>query len=220
MSRGRIFVIEGTDGTGKGTQTKLLTDFLQEQGHPIETVDFPRYGQPSAFMLEGFLNGDFGSIKDVSPHAASIFFAIDRFAAANQIREMLDDGKIIIANRYSSSNLGHQAGKIRDLKERAIFLDWLHELEHTHLKIPQPSNVFLLYLDPAEAQKRVDKKEARAYTRGKKRDIHEADLDHLKHAAEAYLWTAKRYGWEVVDASGTKADVHSRLADRVLAALN
>ncbi|KXK25712.1 MAG: Thymidylate kinase [candidate division WS6 bacterium OLB20] len=220
MSQGRIFVIEGTDGAGKGTQARLLTELLEAKGFPVATLDFPRYGHPSAHLVESYLNGDYGTMADVTPQAASILFAVDRFAAANEIRSQLERGSIIIANRYSSSNMGHQAGKIADLNERARFLDWLQELEHTYLKIPRPDRVFLLYLDADEAQRRVDLKEKREYTRGKKRDIAEEDTDHQRKSAEAYLWTAKRYGWDIIDASGTEAEVHSRLLKQILPLLD
>ncbi len=199
MSKGKLIVIDGTDGSGKATQTKLIVEKLKKEGHQIEIIEFPQYGQKSAALVEEYLNGKFGSAKEVGPYRASVFYACDRYAAAPKIRKWLDEGKIVISNRYVSSNMGHQAGKIKDKEGRDRFLEWIEELEFDIFKIPKPDINILLYMPPEIGQELVDKKGYRDYVGGNKRDIHEADLDHLKDAAEAYKYVADKYNWIVID---------------------
>ncbi|TSC68185.1 MAG: dTMP kinase [Parcubacteria group bacterium Gr01-1014_72] len=135
----------------------------------------------------------------MGPKRASIFYALDRYEKSLEIREWLAQGRVVISNRYVSSNMGHQAGNIRDAKKRAAFLKWLIELEYGIFGIPKPDVTILLYVDPAAAQKFVDKKMARAYTKGRKRDMLEADIRHLQNAAEAFRAVAKKYRWTVID---------------------
>ncbi len=186
-------MIEGTDGSGKGTQTQLLFDRLKQEGHKVEQISFPQYGERSCTMVEDYLNGKFGTAEEVGPYQASIFFATDRFAAAPKIRASLAAGNIVIANRYVASNMGHQGGKIDNPEERNAYFDWNYHLEYTLFGIPKPTINVLLHMPAEVAQALVDKKEARAYLDGKKRDIHEDNIDHLKKAEQAYLDIAKRY---------------------------
>lgn len=215
IKRGKFIVIDGTDGSGKGTQTELLIKQLREQGRNVELADFPRYGMRSAAMVEDYLNGEYGTSEEVGPYRASILFACDRYAASKQIETWLTEGKIVVANRYNSANMGHQAGKILDLLERDRFLDWITDLEFNIFQIPKPDLTLLLYLDPLTSQSRVDKKSARAYLKGKKRDIHEDDLNHLKHAADAFLYVANRYKWPVIDASNDIESVAKKVWSEV-----
>ena len=127
------------------------------------------------------------------------------------MRKWLEEGKIVVANRYVSANMGHQAGKIKEKACRDEFLKWLDELEFGIFGIPRPDKVILLYMPPEVGQELVDKKGAREYTKGKKRDIHEADLKHLKNAADAYAYVAKKYAWGVIDCA-KKGEVLSREA--------
>jgi len=196
---GKFIVIDGTDGSGKATQTNILVEKLRAKGLEVEKLDFPRYGEKSAGLVEEYLNGKFGTAEEVGAYRASIFYAVDRFAAANQIKEWLNQGKIIISNRYVSSNMGHQAGKIQEPIERDKFLAWLHHLEYELFEIPQPDINVLLYMPPHIGQKLVDQKGHRDYVGGEKRDIHEADLNHLRDAAEAYKYVADKYSWDIID---------------------
>jgi dTMP kinase len=196
---GKLIVVCGTDGSGKATQTKLLIERLRKEGHAVEVADFPRYGERSAALVEDYLNGVFGSAKDVGAYRASIFFACDRYAASFKIREWLNAGKLVICNRYVSANQGHQTGKIKDPEERDRFLEWLDHLEFGLFRIPRPDMNILLYMPCEVGQKLVDKKGHRDYVGGKKRDIHEADLQHLKDAEEAYAYVAMKYGWRRID---------------------
>jgi len=198
--RGKLIVIDGTDGAGKKTQSQLLIARLEKEGHKSIYFDFPRHGMPSAVMVDEYLNGKFGSAKDVNPYAASIFYAVDRFAAAPGIRAVLETGKYAVCDRYVSANMGHQAGKISDLDERDKYLAWLDNLEFGPIfGIPRPDINILLYVPTHVSQALVDKKDSRAYLGEKKRDIHENDKQHLDDAAGAFLYVAKKYGWSIID---------------------
>ena len=186
--RGKLIVLEGTDGCGKGTQTQLLIEYLKKQGLDVEKLDFPNYKSPGAYFVEQYLNGEYGSAKEVSAKKASLFFALDRFDKRKEITKSLEKGKILISNRYVSSNAGHQGGKIRDPKERQNLLDWLYDLEYEILELPKPDFQIYLHIPYDIAQKLVDNKseKEREYAKGKKRDIHEEDKEHLKNAEESY----------------------------------
>jgi len=185
--------VEGTDGSGKTLQTTLLAERLKEDGHSVQEISFPQYGSPSAKMIEQYLNGELGSVDEISAKQASILYAIDRWAASKKITSWIAEGAIVIANRYVASNMGHQGGKIRDEKEREAFFDWEHELEYSLFGIPKPDITLFLHVTPEISQKLVDKKEARDYLNGKTRDIHEDDLMHLRHAEEAYLHLVNKF---------------------------
>lgn len=203
MNRGKFIVIEGTDGSGKGTQTRLLIKTLKYKGVDVIETDFPRYGNNSAMFVEKYLRGEYGSLKDIDAKKASLFYALDRYDASHEMKKWLDEGKFIISNRYVTSNMGHQTGKIECKDECDEFLNWLLELEYEILGIPEPDKIIFLHVLPEIGQKLVDKKNEieREYAKGKKRDIHESDIDHLKKASEAYKYVAKKYNWETIDCS-------------------
>ena len=190
--KGRFIVIDGTDGSGKATQTQLLIEELKLGGHKVEMADFPQYGQKSAGLVEDYLNGKYGQ---VSPQAASIFYAVDRFDASFKIKQWLEEGKIVVANRYVTANAGHQGGKIADDIDRMKFFRWLDNLEYTIFNIPKPDLNIILHMTAEMAQKLVDKKssDVRKYANGKKRDLHEADLLHLQNAEKVYMEISKLF---------------------------
>ncbi len=225
MKKGKLIVIDGTDGSGKGTQTEKLIERLKSEGHSVFMLDFPRYGERSAMLAEDYLNGKFGSAEDVGPYRASIFYACDRFAAAKEAKERIEKGDICICNRYVSANMGHQAGKISDIEERDKFLEWLKELEYGIFGIPQPDFQILLYADPAVAQKLVDKKGHRDYVHGESRDIHEDDIEHLNNASEAFLYCADKFDWSIIDCTDggdmrSIDDIHEEVYTLVSGELN
>jgi dTMP kinase len=200
MSKGKFIVIDGLDGSGKGTQFRILVQKLKELNYDIAEVDFPRYGKPSAVFVERYLRGEFGTADQVKPKAASIFYALDRFGAKEEMRDDLEKGKILISNRYVSSSQGHQAGKIKDSEQRKAFLNWLDELEYEIFGIPRPDLGLFMDVPPEIGQKLVDQKESREYIQGKKRDIHEDDLNHLENAYQAYQeLVASDSAWEKID---------------------
>jgi len=199
MKKGKFIVIDGTDGSGKGTQTDLLIKSLEAKGIDVVTTDFPQYGEPSAVFVEKYLRGEYGSVEEVGPKKGSLFYALDRFDKSAEMKKWLDEGKFIVSNRYVSANMGHQTGKIKEDKERDEFLDWLEDLEYNIFGIPKPDKTILLYAPPEIGQKLVDEKEEREYTKGKKRDIHEADIQHLRDAADAYKYVANKFDWLTID---------------------
>ena len=221
MKKGLFVVIEGTDGSGKGTQTALLIESLKKNKVEVETTDFPQYGNFSGAFVAKYLRGEYGSAKEVGPYRASIFYAVDRYDNSFDIKKWLSEKKVIVSNRYVSANMGHQAGKIRDKKKRDEFLKWLENLEYKIFNIPKPDIMILLYMPPEIGQKLVDQKATREYTKGKQRDIHEADLKHLKEASEAYLYVAKKYGWKVINCVEdnvllSKEVIHQKIHDLVM----
>lgn len=183
---GKFIVIEGTDGSGKGTQYQLLLERLQAEGYNPVPADFPRYGQPSAYFVEKYLNGGYGTIHDTGPKAAALFYALDRFDAAEGLRKHLASGRIVLSNRYVGSNMGHQGSKIENDAEREKFFRWIHDLEYGILNIPKPTINIFLHVPADVAFELVAKKAARGYLNGKTRDIHEADLNHISRTEATY----------------------------------
>lgn len=220
MKEGKFIVIEGTDGSGKATQVGLFADFLKKRKMKFKVADFPQYDNFSSAFVAKYLRGEYGSAEEVGPYRGSIFYAIDRYDKSFDIKKWLNDGKIVLSNRYVSANMGHQAGKINDKKARDNFLQWLHNLEYGIFGIPKPDITILLYVSPEVGQALVDNKAARKYIKGKKRDIHEADLNHLKKAAEAYLYVAKKYKWIVIDCAPngkmrTRENIHKEIVQKL-----
>ncbi len=185
QGKGVFLVIEGTDGSGKGTQFKKLVDRLTTEGYDVATFDFPQYEQPSSYFVREYLNGNYGTAEEVGPYTGSLFYALDRYQASRDIRAALDAGKVVIANRFTGSNMAHQGTKFANAEERRGYFIWLDNLEFQMLNIPRPDRSIVLRVPAATAQKLVDQKDARSYT-DKKRDIHEADLSHLERSVEVY----------------------------------
>lgn len=185
MSKGVFIVIEGTDGSGKETQTSLLVDALQGRGYEVALFDFPQYSKPSSYFVQQYLNGHYGDLDSAGPYTASLFFALDRYDAIKDIKQALEDGKVVIANRYTGSNMAHQGTKFKNQKERQGYFIWLDNLEYGILGVPRPNMNFVLRMPAEMAQQLVDKKSSRSYT-DKKRDLHEADIDHLKKSVSVY----------------------------------
>ncbi len=182
---GTFLVIEGTDGSGKGTQFKLLEERLRRDGYDVATFDFPQYDKESSYFVREYLNGKYGTAEDVGPYTGSLFYALDRYEAAAGIRQALAEGKVVLANRFTGSNMAHQGTKFDNAEERRGYFIWLDNLEFVMLGIPRPDKSFVLRVPADIAQSLVDQKEQRSYT-DKKRDIHEADLSHLTRSVQVY----------------------------------
>ena len=190
MRRGAFIVIDGTDGSGKATQTSLLVKHLRNEGTLVETISFPQYGAKSAGPLEEYLAGKYGSALEVGPKRASILFAIDRWDASQTIRCWLDRGTIVVADRYVGSNMGHQGSKIADAEERARFFDWNMDLEYNLFSLPRPDVNIVLHVPAAMAQTLAQTNTSKHKLA---RDIHEEDLRHLEAAEQAYLHMTQRF---------------------------
>jgi dTMP kinase len=184
-NKGIFIVLEGSDGSGKGTQFKLLSERLKAVGYDVEVFDFPRYDEPSSHFVKKYLNGEYGDAAKISPYTASLFFALDRYEAAPKIKEALGQGKVVLSNRYVGSNMAHQGGKFTNSGEQRGFFIWEDGLEFQLLGIPRPTiNIFLRV--PAEVSfDLIAKKEKRSYT-DNVHDEHEGNLEHLKSSVATY----------------------------------
>lgn len=185
---GKLIVIEGTDGSGKATQTDRLLQRLRQEGHGAVSVSFPQY-EKSFFgdMIGRYLRGELGPATEISPYLASVLYAGDRWEARDQLRGWLAEARVVICNRYVSANLGHQAGKIGDPAERKRFAAWVARLEYEVFGLPRPDLTLLLHMPCEIGQRLVDEKSQRGYLREGRRDAHESDLNHLHCAEEAFL---------------------------------
>ena len=191
-------VIDWLDGSGKWTQVKLLLENLEKLGKKVKVLDYPRYGEKSAFFVEKYLNWWYG--KNLTAKQASLFYALDRFDDSFNLREDFQSYDFIISNRYVSANMIHQTWKLFDEKERNEFLDWLYDLEFNIFGIPKPDKVIFLNVTPETSQKLVLKKYDRDYLKdGKKMDLHEEDKEHLINAYDAAMYVVKKYNWIKID---------------------
>ena len=193
---GKLFVIDGTDGSGKQTQFQQLQESLLKDGIDYKVVSFPNYDSPSSALVQMYLSGEFGeNAKEISPYIASTFYAADRYATFQTgYKKYYEDGGIILADRYTTANMVHQAGKIKDEKEREKFLNWLWDFEFNLYGLPVPSEVFFLNM-PVEKSIELMKDRENKFTHQEKKDIHERDINHLKDAYEAACDVSKKYNW-------------------------
>lgn len=198
--QGKLIVIEGTDGSGKSTQLALLVKRLKKESHQVATIHFPQYGKYSAVFAEKYLKGEYGPAEEVGPYTASLFYALDRFAAKQKLQQWLEQGKIVIVDRYVSANEIHQAGKIKDPKKLDRFLEWLEDIEFEKNAIPRPDLVLFLNVPPHIGQQLVQKrKQGSTLKRDNRRDIHEEDEQHLleSYRRACYL-VKKRKNWREI----------------------
>lgn len=193
---GKLFVIDGTDGSGKQTQLKQLEERLTKEGIDYKKVSFPNYDSPSSSLVKMYLSGEFGAhAKDVSPYIASTFFAADRYATYKKdLEDYYKNGGIILADRYTTANMVHQAGKIADKQEREKFLDWLWDYEFNLYGLPIPTKSFFLNMPPDYAEELMKNRENK-FTHEAKKDIHESDKSHLIDAYNAACDLVDKYDW-------------------------
>ena len=190
-----LIVLEGLDGAGKSTQLKMVTSYFTSLGRKVEYLHFPRYTAPVyGELIAKFLRGDFGAIDQVHPQLVALLFAEDRRDAATQIRGWMDEGRVVILDRYVYSNIAFQCAKLPDEKEAAALRDWIFELEYQHNDIPRPTlNLFLdVPISFVDAKLKINRKGGdRAYLEGKA-DIHEADIRFQVKVREHYLGQCRR----------------------------
>lgn len=207
MKLGKLFVVDGADGAGKATQVKLLVERLKSAGLEVETIDFPRYADNHfGQLIRECLDSKRGDFMHTDARIASTLYAADRFESAPQIREWLEAGKVVVADRYVSSNMLHQGAKIDDDTERAEFLAWLDKTEHEIFGIPRPN--LILYLDlPYSYRLKMMKQDA---TRGSL-DAAEVDAEHQAHTeAAAQKLVAGLNSWQAINCVADTGELKSR----------
>ncbi|HPD01724.1 MAG TPA: thymidylate kinase, partial [Acetivibrio sp.] len=199
--KGKLIIIEsGSDASGKATQTEKLYNRLLQDDYRVRKISFPNYDSDSSALIKMYLSGDFGkNPEDVSPYVASTFYAVDRFASfKTDWGQAYNDGAIILADRYTTSNMVHQAAKIKERGEKDSFLEWLLDFEFNIFKLPEPDCV--LFLDmPPEYSKMLMEGRANKFTGEQKKDIHEINEGYLTESYNNSLYIAKKYGWIMID---------------------
>ncbi len=220
MKRGKLIAIEGTDASGKNTQTTLLYNKLIEMNIPVVRDTFPRYNTPTGRIIGGPLLGKpeigesyFENPADVDPITFSLFYAADRRFSLHFINETLDSGKNLILDRYVASNMGHQGGKIRNPVEREEFYKLLEQLEFGMCKLPRPDLTAFLLM-PFEKGIELKSK------MNVQKDEVEKDFNYLKNSEESYLQLAQLYNWKTIncvkgDKIKTPQEIHEELFSTV-----
>ncbi len=217
QERGKTLIaLDGLDGSGKETQTRLLELALTEKGIPCRTVSFPTYNREMSAAVNLYLSGRFGEDPNtVNGYAASSFYAIDRYCSYQlDWKKDYEAGTVILANRYTTANAVHQLSKLPP-EQYDSFLDWLFDFEFGKLSLPEPDLVLYLCVPPAFSERSV---QSRSAATGRCADIHEKNLTHLQNSYRAALYSAKKCGWTNIDcttASGTqfrtREEIHREL---------
>jgi dTMP kinase len=197
MARGKLVVIEGIDGSGKGTQTDLLARTFQQRGVRFVKFGFPRYESSFGRLIARFLNGDFGPLPVVDAHFSALLYAGDRFEAKPDLEAALNSGRMVVTDRYIGSNLAHQAARMPP-ERREEFISWLRNLEYGIYGLPIEDLVIYLRVPAHEGHRLVGLKSARSYT-AKSRDLQESDVLHLKEAALVYDELAQAPNWVTIE---------------------
>ena len=220
---GKLIVIEGTDGSGKSTQFRLLTQRLENENIAFQKIVFPQYSEPSSALIRMYLGGEFGTNpSDVNAYAASSFYAIDRYASYKKIwGQWYEQGGLVICDRYTTSNAVHQASKLPE-GERQAFLDWLFDLEYGRMGLPAPDLVLYLDLPTEVSEKMLRHREQATATAA---DIHEQDGAYLRRCREGAREIARDLGWSVIDCAAgdaprTVEDIRREVLSRVEPLLN
>ena len=219
---GKLIVIEGTDGSGKSTQFRLLTDRLEREGRAFQQLEFPQYSEPSSALIKMYLGGEFGTKpSDVNAYAASTFYAVDRYASYKKVwGQWYENGGLVLSARYTTSNAVHQASKEPEEKQQD-FLGWLYEFEYEKMGLPRPDLVIYLDVPTDFTEKMMRAREAATNTSA---DIHEQDLDYLATCRRTGKAAAAYYGWTVIncvkdDQMRSIEDIHEEIYRHVLACL-
>ena len=194
---GKLIVIEGTDGSGKSTQFRLLTARLEEENHSFQKLVFPQYAEPSSALIRMYLGGEFGSNPaDVNAYAASAFYAVDRYASYKKVwGSWYENGGLVVSDRYTTSNAVHQASK-ESGEAQTTFLKWLYEFEYEKLGLPCPDLVLYLDVPTDYTEAMMRRREADTNTHA---DIHEQDMAYLATCRRTGKAAAEYYGWTVIE---------------------
>lgn len=204
---GKMIVFEGTDGSGKSTQFKLLCGRVNREGKSFRQLVFPRYDQPSSALIRMYLGGEFGKNPgDVNPYAASAFYAVDRYASLKQDwGDYYQEGGLILTDRYTTSNAVHQGAKCSP-EERPDFLRWLDDFEHNKLGLPRADLVLYLDMPTEKSIELLRSREASTHT---KADIHELDTGYLALCRKSALQAAEILGWTVIPCVNERGELRT-----------
>lgn len=197
MSKGKLIVLEGIDGSGKSAQYRRLCSRMEMQKIDYNHIVFPRYDKESSSLIRMYLSGQFGSHpSDVNPYAASTFFAVDRFASYREDwGKIYENGGLILSDRYTTSNAVHQGSKLPE-NELEDFFGWLYDLEYSKMGLPKPDLVIYLDVDVKTSLSRMAFRQQSTNT---KADIHEQDTEYLERCLKTARKAAKYYGWQTID---------------------
>ena len=219
---GKLIVIEGTDGSGKSTQFRLLTDRLESEQVKFQKLVFPQYSEPSSALIRMYLGGEFGkSPSDVNAYAASAFYSVDRYASYRKVwGKWYEEGGLVVSDRYTTSNAVHQASKEPEDK-REDFLNWLYDFEYDKLGLPRPNLVIYLDVPTDFTEKMLRHRESETHTQA---DIHEQDMQYLATCRRMGRAAADHYGWTVIrcvrdGAMRSMEDIHEEIYRHVAACL-
>ncbi|MGN0614128.1 MAG: dTMP kinase [Porcipelethomonas sp.] len=199
MNKGKLIVIDGLDGSGKSTQLEITGKKLENMGYNVKTISFPDYSSPSSALVKMYLSGEFSSDPDdINAYAASSFYAVDRYASYMKYwKGDYENGAVILAARYVSSNALHQMSKLESSKWDD-YLHWLYDYEYTKLGLPEADEVIFLDM-PVEVSQRL--LTGRYDGNEEKKDIHEADVDYLKKCRKAAIYASEKLSWRVIECS-------------------
>ena len=218
---GKLFVIDGTDGSGKQTQLSKLEERLKKENINYKKVSFPNYDSPSSSLVKMYLSGEFGeNAKNISPYIASTFYAADRYATYKKdLEKYYNEGGLILADRYTTANIVHQTGKIKDKIEREKFLNWLWDFEFNLYGLPIPTKVFFLNMPPEYSIKLMENRKNK-FTQEEKKDIHERDKNHIKDSYNAACELVNKYDWYEVkcvkeEKIRTIEDIHEEIFEEI-----
>jgi len=215
MDNGKILIFEGIDGSGKGTQSKLLYKYYQANNIPSILFEFPAYSKTFFGKTVGeFLNGDFGTLEEVHPKLSAMLYAGDRFEQVEEIKNYLSKGYIVICDRYIPSNIAHQIAKVSHSQQKAL-KKWIEHLEYEIFQLPKPDLIFFLNMPPLSASKLVLKKEQRDYT-DKKKDIHEENQSYLEKVYAIFQNISIEEKWLVIECKDKNIEtVHSEILNQL-----
>lgn len=197
MSKGKLIVLEGIDGSGKSAQYRRLCDRMEKNNIDYNHIVFPRYEKDSSALIRMYLSGQFGSRPgDVNPYAASTFYAVDRFASYREDwGKVYESGGLILSDRYTTSNAVHQGSKLPEA-ELPGFFEWLYDMEYVKMGLPRPDLVIYLDVDVETSLRRMAKRQEKTNTHA---DIHEQDVEYLCHCLKTARKAADYYGWVSID---------------------
>lgn len=199
MKKGKLIVIEGSDGSGKATQSQILYERLKREGEDVRLISFPNYESPSSGLIKMYLGGEFGdSPEDSNIYAVSTFYACDRYASfVKDWREFYENGGTIICDRYTTSNMVHQSAKLSNRYLQIKYLNWLTELEYEKFKLPRPDMVFFLDV-PTEISQKLMESRKNKFTNNEEKDIHEKNKFFMEKSYETAKFVAEHFDWKTI----------------------